>query len=212
MTATNSNPTLSGDKVSRLRTMYGRLYDIIQRNRGLSDRFANHPGFNTRRSDGKTVWDKIIDAAERYEVDLPGYVFFAMRRLGDTRKKGNLFPDMLLDKYLLERYVRAKENEHKSVRIRWESQAAKFDAELQSLSLIEGFDPSSDKEKNQFILLSRSPVFSDLFLFYKSVLNDLPEIYDEVRDDALFQYSLFPAVYDDLIRSDLVLRRLLQKP
>jgi hypothetical protein len=194
--------------------MFGRLYDIIQKNRGLSDRFVDHPGFGAKPSGNRnqTVWEKIIAAADRYSVDLPGYVFFAMRRIGDTRRSGKLFPEMLLDQYLLERYVHARENEHESIRIRWNSQMVKFDTELQNLNLIPGFDQSSEKEKNQFILLGRSPVFSDLFLFYKSVLNDLPDIYNKIREDALFQYSLFPAVYDDLIQSDYVLGRLLQKP
>jgi hypothetical protein len=200
------------DKINSLRKMYGRLYDIIQTNRGLPDRFANHSGFNTRSGPKDlTVWEKIIAATERYQVDLPGYVYFAMRRIGDTRKSKKLFPEMLLDKALLDRYVYARENEYKSVRIRWDSQRAKFDTELQSLNLIPGFDQSTAEEKHQFILLSCHPVFSDLFLFYKSVLNHLPAVYEKVREDALFQYSLFPSVYDDLIQSDEVISKLLQK-
>jgi hypothetical protein len=209
------------NKIDNLRAMFGRLYDIIQMNRGLSDRFADHPGFGLRpgarsgarsgAGDSPTVWEKIIAATERYEVDLPGYVYFAMRRIGDTRRNGRLFPEMLLDKFLLERYVHARENEHKSVRIRWDSQRVKFETELQSLNLIPGFDQSTEEQKNQFILLSRSPVFSNLFLFYKSILNHLPEVYERVREDALFQYSLFPAVYDDIIQSEYVIGRLLQK-
>jgi hypothetical protein len=194
--------------------MYAKLHDIIQKNRGLPDRFLDHPRIGERRSgkSDQTVWEKIIAAVERYDVDLPGYVFFAMRRISDTRRSGKLYPDMLLDQYLLDRYAHVRENEYKSVRFRWESQTVKFDTELQSLDFIHGLKKTGDKEKSRFILLSRSPVFSDLFLFYKSVLNDLPEVYEKIRDDALFQYSLFPTIYDDLIQSDFVIKTLLQKP
>jgi superfamily II DNA or RNA helicase len=183
-----------------LKATFARLYDIIQRNRGIPDHFADHPGFDRVSGDSeRTVWDKILSATIRYNVDSLGYVYFAMKRIGNTRNTTELYPEMLLSKELLERYVHAQDNEYENVRIRWKSQKIQLDTEIQKLDTIPGFNDSTPRQKNQFVLLSNYPHFSDLFLFNQAVINDLPAVYKQVRGDALFQYSLFPTVYDELL-------------
>jgi hypothetical protein len=187
-------------QLETIKATFARLYDIIQRNRGVPDKFSDHPGFNRVTGEShRTVWERILAATRRYRIEAPGYIYFAMKRIGNTYRGDRLYPEILLSKELLERYVHAYQTEYENVRIRWNSQKIQFDNELQKLDTIPGFDNSTSLQKKQFVLLNNYPNFSDLFLFNQSVINELPSIYMKIREDALFQYSLFPTVYDELL-------------
>jgi hypothetical protein len=116
-----------------------------------------------------------------------------------------IHPHFLLNEALLSEYQRTQASIFRSIEIQWQDQQLIFDSELRKWDTLPSMAGSMKKEL--WVLLSENK-FSSLFQFYRAVLCDCSKLEDATREEARFEYSLFPSVYSSLIKNEKVLERL----
>jgi hypothetical protein len=192
-----------------VRETFRRLYNIFRRKSGFEDRFEDHPGFNQRSGKHRlSPWDRLVLAAEQRHLDLPGYVFAAMKKGMEDQNTKEFHPHFLLKAEYWDEYQRTYPTILRSIEIKWQDQRLMFDSEIQRLKSMPWFQDTSAETQEKYVLLAEDKRFSDLFIFYKAVLGGYTRLANDVKDNARFEYALFASAYDPLINNLTISERL----
>ena len=193
------------------RETFRRVYNHLRSRSGHEDRFENHPGWDTPTGKNNfTPWDRLAIAAKEQEIEqiLPGYIFSSLKRAFEDYNAASYHPHFLLRPEIMSEYKRTYPSTVRGIEIRWNDQRLIFDSGMKHVDTMQWFAEPSAEEKEKYVLLSENNQFSDLFVFYMAAIRGFVKLEEETRDNARFEYFLFPAVYDSLINNNDVLKKL----
>jgi hypothetical protein len=194
------------EKVNEAREIFQRLYDIFRRRNGSKDRFEDHPGFH-KRTGKHTSWERLAAAADEWRIELPGYIYTALKKLMEGRGDKEIHPHFLLSPALLEEYKKIYPTVIRDIEIRWRDQQLLFDAEMKNVNTMPWLEGTTENYRERYVLLMGSS-FDSMFYFYRAVLCGAEEVAAQFEWQARLEYSLFPALYDGIIKKKKVLERL----
>ena len=189
--------------VMTLKSAYVRTYKMLLESTGRSDRYI---GTRTKsqpeddRRDGPqrlNVWEKIVQALTIRQLNITGYVYYAMTTLWNTYHE--IYPAMLLSRRLLEEYQAARTQLEEQDKFRWRSEQTLFKGECWK---IRDYGEMTERQQRQFALLSRNLQLSPLFRYLHARLNGLPELCERLRKRAALQYGTNPDLYDEFIAQE----------
>ena len=192
-------------QVETLKNAYQRTYKMLLRSSGRNDHYINTKT-KLRTEDDRpdvshhlNVWEKIIRAVTARQLNVTGYVYYAMTMLWN--RKHEIFPNMLLNTRLLEGYQENRDVLDKQEQLRWESEKTLFRRECWKM---QGYGNMTERQQRQFVLLDRNIQLSPLFVYLHAWINGLMDLCHHLRDSAALQYGKSPALYDELIRQEPV--------
>jgi hypothetical protein len=196
-------------KTKTAKEIFSRLYNLFRSKSGQDDRFEDHPGWDKPTGENNlTPWDRLEIAVEERGIELPGYIFVTLKKLLEDHTAKKFHPHFLLNATLLDEYQRTYSSTIRSIEIRWHDQRLIFDSGIKRVDTMPWFESATLEEKEKYVLLSENKQFTDLFVFYMAVQRGFDKLEEETKGNALFEYSLFPSVYESLIKSNKILEKL----
>ena len=193
--------TIDHDEVRKIKVLYIRLHDKLSQCEGKAPRkFKDSDEYvGVIGSSKLLVWEKLILKTRERNFDLPGYIFFALKKLVPGCRE--VYPNMLLSDKLLTEYDEVRKAHDAAEQVAWTSQDKLFRVCIAQYGHIKEFALNmTEQQQKQFVLLQNDGQFSPLFLFVHAEANDLYEICHRTQSDALLQYSGHPAVFDEIFR------------
>jgi len=189
--------------VETLKTAYVRTYKMLLESTGRSDRYIrtqtkSRPDDDRREGPQRlNVWEKIVRVLTLRQLNITGYVYYAMTTLWNTYHE--IYPNMLLSRQLLEEYQAGRALLDEQDRFRWCSEQTQFKSECWK---IRDYGEMTEQQQRQFALLSRNLQLSPLFRFLHAWLNGLPDLCEQSRQRAALQYGTNPCLYDEFLEQE----------
>jgi hypothetical protein len=194
-------------KEQEVRKIFRRLYNLFRSKSGSEDRFEDHPGFDKCSGrNNQNPWDRIMQAAEQYKIDLQGYIFTALKKIMEDNGAKEVHPHFLLNETLLLEYQRTQPSVFRSVEIQWQDQLLIFDSETKKWEDDPGVT-GRRSAKLMALLMSGTP-YTSLFTFYQACLHGCAGLATKMKEEAQLEYSLFPHLFDGLIMNEDILEQL----
>jgi hypothetical protein len=195
----------------KVRQIFSRLYNLFRSKSGSKDRFESHPGFDQRSGkENKNPWNRLVEAAQKFKIDLPGYIFVTLRKIMEENGAREVHPHFLLNETLLTEYQKTQSSVFRGIEIQWQDQQLLFDAGMKECAAL--LPPgTSEEERAMYVLLAGTAgatSFRPLYIFYRAALYDCSQLQEELKEAAQFEYTLFPSVYTGLLKNEKVLKRL----
>jgi len=194
-------------KEHEARKVFCRLYNLFRSKSGSRDRFENHPGFDKRSGkDNLSPWDRIVQAALKHKIDLPGYIFTTLKKIMEENGSQEVHPHFLLNETLLSEYQRTQASVFRSVEIQWQDQLLIFDSDVKKWASNPGV---TGKESTELMaLLMSGTSYTSLFTFHQACRYGCSGLAKKRQEEARLEYSLFPHLFDRLITNEEILEKL----
>ena len=204
----DKTPLYSQEKVMELKRLFKQLYELFWSCENDPKEFILSKKYdNVSKVTGISIWEKILLLIDRNNIDMHGYLFYALSRLisGDRGSSSTVMyssgpvPAQLLSQVLIDDYSHYRKNLDQSERCRWESQKRAFDTECRLYDVDpEYVENTTPMQRRQFALLRKHSQFSPLFIYFHAYMNGLTSLCEKSRRNAVLQYSGHPAIFDDL--------------
>jgi len=189
------------------RTIFCRLYNLFRSKSGSKDRFEDHPGFDKRSGKERlSPWDRLVQAADRHKIDLPGYVFVTLKKIMEDHGAQEVHPHFLLSETLLAEYRQNQDSIVRSREIQWQDQLLIFDSERRKWESSPGV--TGKRSAELLALLMSGTSYTPLFTFYQACLYGCSGLAQKMKEEAQLEYSIFPHLFDKLIMKEEILEQL----
>ena len=190
------------DLLRQTKSLYMRLYNKLWMCEGHKERKFQESDerIDARKVTEKlSVWEKLVLKTQNFNVDLYGYIFYALRKLVPTRRE--VYPKMLLEEELMAEYLQVRAYISSNEEVAWKSQEQTFRCLVAQYAAIQEFAQNTgERQQRQFVLLQKDLPFSPLFLFVQAADAGLLDVCRRVQEDAFLQYSIHPFTYNNILQ------------